>query len=114
MTDGSIAACPVMIGMKDYYLGHIDRSDPQHLPELHVEGRCNDCEILDFCGGRCLYSTITRPWTEEQNRVLCRTVIHLRECLTRSLPEVSGLIKSGVISPNSFLHTKFNGCEIIP
>ena len=40
MTDGSIAACPVMVGMKDYYLGHIDHSDPLHLPELPVQGRC--------------------------------------------------------------------------
>ena len=114
MTDGSIAACPVMVGMKDYYLGHIDHSDPGHLPELPVQGRCNECEILDFCGGRCLYSTITRPWTEEQNRVLCRTITHLRECLTGALPEVSRLIRDGVVYPDSFLHTKFNGCEIIP
>jgi len=114
MTDGSIAACPVMVGMKDYYLGHIDYSDPLHLPELPVQGRCTECKILDFCGGRCLYSTITRPWTEEQNRVLCRTIAHLRECLAGSLPEVSGLIRNGVILPDSFFHTKFNGCEIIP
>jgi uncharacterized protein len=114
MTDGSIAACPVMVGMKDYYLGHIHRSDPGHLPELHVQGRCNECEILDFCGGRCLYSTITRPWTEEQHRVLCQTIIHLSDCLAGSLPEVSELIKNGIINPDSFLHTKFNGCEIIP
>lgn len=114
MTDGSIAACPVMVGMKDYYLGHIDRSDPGHLPELPVQGRCAECDILDFCGGRCLYSTITRPWTVEQNRVLCRTITHLRECLIGALPEVSGLIRNGVVLQNSFLHTKFNGCEIIP
>ncbi len=114
MTDGNIAACPVMVGMKDYYLGHINHSDPRHLPELPVHGGCTECEILDFCGGRCLYSAITRPWTKEQNRILCRTIVHLRECLTRGLPEVSGLIREGVISPDSFFHTKFNGCEIIP
>lgn len=114
MTDGNIAACPVMVGMKDYYLGHIDHSDPGHLPELPVQGGCTGCEILDFCGGRCLYSTITRPWTDEQNRIVCRTVQHLRECLTGGLPEVSGLIRNGVILPDSFHHTKFNGCEIIP
>ena len=114
MTDGSIAACPVMVGMKDYYLGHIDHSDPGHLPELSVRGKCTECEILDFCGGRCLYSTITRPWTEEQNRVLCRTITHLRECLMGGIPEVSGLIRDGVVNRDSFLHTKFNGCEIIP
>ena len=32
MTDGNIAPCPVMVGMKDYYLGHIGTSDPVHLP----------------------------------------------------------------------------------
>jgi putative peptide-modifying radical SAM enzyme len=114
MTDGNIAACPVMVGMKDYYLGHVTRSVPAHLPELPVRGRCTECEILDFCGGRCLYSTITRPWTEDQNSVLCRTITHLRECLTGALPEVTRLMREGTISPDSFLHTKFNGCEIIP
>lgn len=114
MTDGSITACPVMVGMKDYYLGHIACSDPAALPELPVQGRCTGCEILDFCGGRCLYSSITRPWTEDQNSVLCRTITHLRDCLNGALPEVSGLIRDGTISPDSFLHTKFNGCEIIP
>ncbi|MEI6292385.1 MAG: TIGR04084 family radical SAM/SPASM domain-containing protein [Methanomicrobiales archaeon] len=114
MTDGSIAACPVMVGMKDYYLGHITCSAPAQLPELTVRGRCTECEILDFCGGRCLYSTITKPWTEDQNRVLCRTISHLHECLAGALPEVSHLMKDGTISPASLLHTKFNGCEIIP
>jgi uncharacterized protein len=114
MTDGSIAACPVMVGMKDYYLGHIDHSDPVDLPELPVQGRCTECEILDFCGGRCLYSILTKPWTDDQNNILCRTIVHLRNCLTGALPDVSGLIRDGVISPDSFKHTKFNGCEIIP
>jgi uncharacterized protein len=100
--------------MKDYYLGHIDHSDPCHMPELPVQGKCTECEILDFCGGRCLYSTITRPWTEEQNLVLCRTILHLHKCLTGGLQEVSGLVRSGVVNQDLFLHTKFNGCEIIP
>jgi uncharacterized protein len=114
MTDGSIAPCPVMVGMKDYYLGHITCSNPADLPKLQVLGRCTGCDLLDFCGGRCLYSNITRPWTDEQADILCRTVLHLNQCLTRALPEVSQLLQSGVVHPDSFCHTKFNGCEIIP
>lgn len=114
MTDGSIAACPVMVGMKDYYLGHIGHSDPASLPELPVTGNCTGCEILEFCGGRCLYSAITRPWTEEQTEVLCNTVRHLHACLNGALPEIYGYLDNGIIRREMFHHTKFNGCEIIP
>jgi len=32
MTDGHIAPCPIMVGMKDYYVGHIRTADPLHPP----------------------------------------------------------------------------------
>ena len=62
MTDGHIAPCPIMIGMKQYYLGHIADADPQHLRRIPVGGECEACHIRTFCGGRCLYSSIVQPW----------------------------------------------------
>jgi putative peptide-modifying radical SAM enzyme len=114
MTDGHIAPCPVMIGMSQYYVGHIRDSDPRHLAVIAVNGECADCQIRGFCGGRCLYSNITKPWGVAERRIVCSTVNTLHTSLTNALPRVKDLIASGVIHLKDFSHEKFNGCEIIP
>ncbi|KUG19159.1 MAG: TIGR04084 family radical SAM/SPASM domain-containing protein [Methanomicrobiaceae archaeon] len=114
LTDGSIAPCPCMIGMKEYYLGHIARDDPCHLGIASVEQPCRDCSLLDFCGGRCLYANIMRPWPEEGINLVCSTVENLHGALLAALPEVRRLIGEGRISINDFEHARFNGCEVIP
>ncbi len=114
MTDGHIAPCPVMIGMKQYYLGHIADADPQYLPRIPVGGECPACRIRTFCGGRCLYSSIMQPWNQTGRRLVCGTVENLRDALMDELPRVRALIASGRIHLPDFAHEKFNGCEIIP
>jgi uncharacterized protein len=114
MTDGHIAPCPVMIGMSRYYVGHVKDADPLNLPIIEVNGDCSDCKIRGFCGGRCLYSNITKPWRAEERRIVCDTVKNLHEGLTWALPRVNNLIDKGVICLSDFSHEKFNGCEIIP
>jgi len=114
LTDGTIVPCPVMIGMKRYYLGHIRTANPDNLPEITVQGDCLDCDIRKFCGGRCLYSNITRPWKPEERAIVCGTVRNLHNALLEVLPEVKDLIRQGTVSIRDFSHTKFNGCEIIP
>jgi len=114
MTDGHIAPCPVMVGMKEYYVGHIRTADPQHLDRIFVGGECTGCGIYDFCGGRCLYSNITKPWNKEERKTVCGTVENLYTTLKDEVPRVRRLIKEGIIAPDAFAHEKFNGCEIIP
>ncbi|MCU0629087.1 MAG: TIGR04084 family radical SAM/SPASM domain-containing protein [Methanoregulaceae archaeon] len=114
MTDGSIGPCPVMIGMSDYYVGHIKTADPRSLPEIGLGGSCNDCEIFGFCGGRCLYADATRPWSPEQKELICSAVYALREGLTGALPRIRECIESGRVRLDDFSHTRYNGCEIIP
>jgi putative peptide-modifying radical SAM enzyme len=114
MTDGSIGPCPVMVGMKDYYSGHICTSDPLRLPRIAIQGECSSCDIYSFCGGRCLYSHIVRPWPEEWRRQICNSVRNLHSGLSRALPEVKRLIREDRVRVSDFAHTKFNGCEIIP
>ena len=114
MTDGHIAPCPVMIGMKEYYVGHIRTADPQHLDRIFVGGECTGCGIYDFCGGRCLYSNITKPWNKAERKTVCGTVENLYTSLMDEVPRVRRLIKNGTIAPDAFTHEKFNGCEIIP
>ncbi len=114
MTDGHIAPCPVMIGMKQYYIGHIQHANPGQLDHIEVGGECRECRIRSFCGGRCLYSNIIRPWGEAERRLVCETVENLHDALTDALPRVRSLISSGIITAEDFTHEKFNGCEIIP
>ncbi len=114
MTDGHIAPCPVMIGMKQYDVGHIADADPQNLPRIAVGGGCTTCHIRTFCGGRCLYSAIVQPWNPAGRQLVCGTVENLRDALADALPRVRALIASGRISLADFSHEKFNGCEIIP
>ena len=113
MTNGFIAPCPIMVGMADYYAGHISSADPACLPEIPIQEPCLSCDIYDFCGGRCLYSNIVRPWGEEY-ALVCDTVRNLKESLEAVLPRIEELMKSGVLSLESFAHTRYNGCEIIP
>jgi uncharacterized protein len=114
MTDGSIAPCPIMVGMSQYYVGHISSSHPLKLSEVPIGWECTDCHIRNFCGGRCLYSNITQPWGKEERRQICGTVESLHDALLAALPRVQELIRRGTISPGDFVHEKFNGCEIIP
>lgn len=114
MTDGSIGPCPVMIGMNQYYVGHISRSHPLKLDQILISGDCEECRIRTFCGGRCLYSNITQPWGIAERRIVCGTVENLRDALITALPRVRTLIDQGTITPGDFMHEKFNGCEIIP
>jgi uncharacterized protein len=114
MTNGSISPCPIMIGMSPYYLGHITHSHPLQLATIPVGNECIDCRIRDFCGGRCLYSNITRPWGESERQLVCGTVENLHDALQEALPRVRSLIQRGIINLQDFSHEKFNGCEIIP
>ena len=114
LTDGHIAPCPVMTGMLHYYVGHVADADPTRLPVIPICGECADCSILTFCGGRCLYSNITKPWREEERRIVCDTVRNLHAALVGAVPRVQSLIEGGRITLRDFAHEKFNGCEIIP
>ncbi|MFA5266789.1 MAG: TIGR04084 family radical SAM/SPASM domain-containing protein [Methanoregula sp.] len=114
MTDGNIGPCPVMIGMSQYYVGHISRSHPLELDPVLIGRECSDCSIRTFCGGRCLYSNITQPWGTAERRLVCGTVENLREALITALPRIRSLIDQGTIAWGDFAHEKFNGCEIIP
>ena len=114
MTDGNIGPCPVMIGMSQYYVGHISRSHPLKLNRVLIGGECADCHIQTFCGGRCLYSNIIKPWGIAERRIVCGTVENLYEALNDALPHIQALIENGTITAGDFVHEKFNGCEIIP
>lgn len=113
-TDGYIIPCPIMSGMKDYYLGHILNVHPLRLRKVYVGFPCVRCEILRVCGGRCLYANITKRWSEAAYALVCMAVRNLVESLKTVLPRVRILIDSGKIELSDFEHMKYNSCEIIP
>ncbi|MDD1655836.1 MAG: TIGR04084 family radical SAM/SPASM domain-containing protein [Methanomicrobiales archaeon] len=114
LTDGSLTPCPLMVGMRAHYVGHITTSDPGTLPQVPIGGECTGCNLLAFCGGRCLYASILRPWPEEARRTVCATVQGLHDALAGALPQIRGLMAEGRIRMEDFAHEKYNGCEIIP
>ncbi len=114
-TDGCIIPCPTMWGMKKYYLGHIHDADPTKLNKVFVNDTpCSKCDILDECGGRCLYANITKRWSDETYAEVCETVRSLIKSVEAALPQINQLIKEGKVGLKDFEFLKYNGCEIIP
>ena len=113
-TDGYIILCPTMWGMKDYYLGHVSNADPLKLRKLFVNEPCTSCDILGVCGGRCLYTNITRRWSGEAYAQVCKTVRGLTTAIEAQLPRIKQLIENGTIGQRDLDYMKYNGCEIIP
>ena len=113
-TDGYIIPCPSMWGMKNYYLSHIGNANPLKLEKTFVEAPCTECDILNVCGGRCLYANITRRWNKDAYATVCNTVRGLVKAVETELPRINELINNGKISLNEFKFIKYNGSEIIP
>ena len=114
-TDGNITPCPVMAGMKDFYLGSIrDASVDRLRDSVFVSEPCTSCEIFPICGGRCLYAHATNLWGAEGFKQVCGTVVNMIEALRDVVPEIKSLIEAGRIQQKDFGYPRFNGAEIIP
>ncbi len=114
LTNGIIVPCPIMGGIKDFYLGHISNTDPSELRKVSVSAPCTRCKLLEECGGRCLYANLTKLWSDESYEIICKTVQNLISSLKEKLPIVKRLIDQGKIRLTDFEYMKYNGCEIIP
>jgi uncharacterized protein len=113
-TDGTIIPCPTMWGMKNFYLGHIEDAHPLKLKQIFVDTPCSKCDILDICGGRCLYANITKRWSRKAYATVCSTVKGLVRAVEAELPRIKQLIRKEKVSLQAFEFMKYNGCEIIP
>jgi putative peptide-modifying radical SAM enzyme len=113
-TDGHIVPCPSMWGIRDFYLGHISTANPLGLRKVFVGEPCISCRIFNVCGGRCLYANVTKRWSPEAYRLVCKTVENMIEAINSELPRIRGLIKAGRVKAEDFEFMKYVGCEIIP
>jgi uncharacterized protein len=113
-TDGYIIPCPTMWGMKNYYSGHIAQANPLELKKIFVGAPCIECDILNVCGGRCLYANVTNRWSKEAYAEVCGTVRGLIKAVKTEIPRINKLIDDGKVPLSDFNFMKYNGCEIIP
>lgn len=113
-TDGYIVPCPSMWGMRDFYLGHISTANPLRLRRVSVGEPCISCKTFNICGGRCLYANITKRWSPEAYRLVCRTAQNMIDAIASEMPRIKQLIKNGRIKMEDFNFMKYIGCEIIP
>jgi putative peptide-modifying radical SAM enzyme len=114
-TDGTITPCPVMAGMKDFYLGHINNTSIESLKDgVFVSEPCTTCKYSLICGGRCLYANVTKLWGEEGFSQVCDTVKYMIDSLYDVAPQIKSLIERGTIKREQFEYPRYNGCEIIP
>ena len=115
-TDGNITPCPVMAGMKDFYLGNIEHTDPRDLTSRAVFASepCTDCAVYSICGGRCLYANVTKLWGEEGFRLVCSTVEDLIDALRSTVATIQRFVSEGTVLLGDFDYPRYNSCEIIP
>ena len=110
--NGNIAPCPIMANMKKYYCGDIENNE---LKKMSCDNEpCSSCEVLDLCGGRCLYVNLTQKGGNKAYEEVCKTVKHLISSLQMAKPMVKDLIEKEIIRLEDFFHLKYNGVEVIP
>ena len=117
MPDGRISACPVSIDYDFSIVGSIAESTPGSLRDSALVGEpCTSCDILDVCGGRCLFVNRSQWLLREGGfSCICSTVRHLVNELRAALPQVRALIEVGTVRGSDFRYPELNnGCEIIP
>lgn len=115
LPNGKIAACPIMSGVKEKYLGSISTAQPQSLPfKITVKEPCTSCPDLALCGGRCLYSNLYPVWPKKGIDEVCGTVRHLIKEMKRIAPKIKKLIDEGKLKQSDLQFLKYNSAEIIP
>ncbi len=117
MPDGRISACPVSVDFDFSIVGSIFEDTPASLRDVVTVGEpCSSCDIVDVCGGRCLFVNKSQHLLREEGySLICATVRHLVKELREAQPRVKALIESGVVERSELEYPLFNnGCEIIP
>jgi uncharacterized protein len=117
MPDGRISACPVSVDFDFSVIGSIFWNTPSSLCDIVKIGEpCSSCDIIDICGGRCLFVNKSQGLLRENGYpLICTTVRHLVTKLQDALPQVRAFIENGTVTISDFDYPELNnGCEIIP
>ena len=115
-TGGLINCCPIAAEIDP--IDDLRRSDFDHKKLYDTEliaGFCKECEILDKCGGRCLYANKDNWWGEEGRKAVCQTVFHLIKTIEDNLVQIKELIEGKEELLDKINYPKYNNTtEIIP
>ena len=101
-TDGRYLCCPVASDEEWNNIGTLDNSPKESMGLITIGNLCEGCDILKWCGGRCLYANQTMLWKEEGYRIVCTTVRQIMDLCKEFLPEARELIAKGVFDPAIF------------
>ena len=98
MPDGRISACPVSLDFDFSVIGSIFQNTPDSLCDVATIGEpCVSCDVMDVCGGRCLFVNRSQEMLAENGFFLiCTTVRHFVKELRDALPQVQALIEKGL------------------
>ncbi len=115
-TDGRVTACPIPPSLVFPILGNIFESQPDELPDqIEINNPCKSCQYLDICGGRCLYTNLTKHWGNKGFDAVCVATKHLIDEIKRVSERIQDLIGDGSMTLESLKYPKIpNGVEIIP
>ncbi|OGQ81532.1 MAG: hypothetical protein A2289_24925 [Deltaproteobacteria bacterium RIFOXYA12_FULL_58_15] len=95
-TNGKVVPCPVMRFAPKWEVGDIrNPASFGTLPVVEVGAPCDSCDLLDLCGGRCLYANKKRMWPDEGFTLICDTVRYLCDTVRINLPAVERAIAAG-------------------
>ncbi|MDG7021706.1 MAG: TIGR04084 family radical SAM/SPASM domain-containing protein [Nitrososphaerota archaeon] len=117
MPDGRVSACPVSVDFEFSVAGSIRSGTPEELRGKVALGEpCASCDILEVCGGRCLFVNNSQSLLREGGyAMICSTVRHLVSELQEAAPRVRSLVESGRVGRSAFGYPDItNGCEVIP
>ena len=115
-TGGYINCCPIAPEFDPIADLKLDDFDHKNLYDTElIAGFCKECEILEKCGGRCLYANKDNWWGEEGRKHVCQTVFHLVKTIEDNLEEIKKIVNENPKLMEELDYPKFNNStEIIP
>ncbi|MCK4997275.1 radical SAM protein [Candidatus Pacearchaeota archaeon] len=111
-TSGKVVACPIMNSIEDFKTGTLD-INPSELKKIDMN-ECENCEIVDLCGGRCMYWRKAGLWPKEGDDLICDSIKYYIKEIQKIMPRINEAIEKEVIKESDFDYEKYFGPEIIP
>jgi putative peptide-modifying radical SAM enzyme len=111
-TSGKVVACPIMNNIEDFKSGTLD-DNPNELKQFEMN-ECSGCDVLDLCGGRCMYWRKAGLWPKEGDDLICDSIKYYIKEIQNMMPRINKTIETGVVVESDFDYEKYFGPEIIP